>query len=74
MRPGEGAILPQARFGRDGGFIGGGLHWRVYADKPDQSGVFRLLKEEQSAQPVFVLPAGGYVVHVSFGLASIGLG
>jgi hypothetical protein len=70
MRAGEGAILAQARFGRDGGFIGGGLHWRVYADKPDQSGVFRLLKEDHSAQPVFVLPVGGYIVHVSFGLAS----
>jgi hypothetical protein len=70
MRAGEGAILAQARFGRDGGFIAGGLHWRVYADKPDQSGVFRLLKEDNSAQPVFVLPAGGYIVHVSFGLAS----
>jgi len=32
--------------------------------------VFRLLKEDNSAQPVFVLPAGGYIVHVSFGLAS----
>ena len=50
--------------------INGGLHWRVYADKPDQSGVFRLLKEDSSAQPTFVLPAGNYIVHVAFGLAS----
>ena len=59
-----------ARFGRDGAVINGGLHWRVYADKPDPTGVFRLLKEDRSAQPVFVLPAGGYIVHVAFGLAS----
>ena len=32
--------------------------------------MFRLIKEERSATPVFVLPPGGYVVHVSFGLAS----
>lgn len=70
MRAGEGAILAQARFGRDGGVIGGGLHWRVYADKPDQTGGFRLLKEDNSAQPTFVLPVGGYIIHVSFGLAS----
>ncbi len=38
--------------------------------KPDQSGVFRLLKEDTSAQPTFVLPAGSYIVHVAFGLAS----
>ena len=70
MRPGEGALLAQARFSRDGGAIGGGLNWRVYADKPDQTGVFRMLKEDHSAQPTFVLPVGSYVVHVSFGLAS----
>jgi hypothetical protein len=70
LRAGEGAIVAQARFGRDGGFVGGGLHWRVYADRPDPSGVFRLLKEDQAAQPVFVLPPGGYILHLSFGLAS----
>ena len=70
MRPGEGAILASARFGRDGAAINGGLHWRVYADKPDATGVFRLLKEDSSAQPTFVLPAGGYIIHVTCGLAS----
>ena len=70
MKAGEGAIVAQARYSREGGVINGGLHWRVYADKPDQSGVFRLLKEDTSAQPTFVLPAGSYIVHVAFGLAS----
>jgi hypothetical protein len=71
MRSGEGAIVVQARYARDGGAISAGLHWRVYADKPDQTGAFRMLKEDSSAQPTFVLPAGGYVVHVAFGLASV---
>jgi len=70
LRPGQGAILATARFGRDGGLITGGLHWRVYTDRPDQAGGFRLLKEDRSAQPAFVLPPGGYIVHVAFGLAS----
>jgi hypothetical protein len=70
MRQGEGAILASARFGRDGAVINGGLHWRVYADKPDAIGVFRLIKEDSSAQPTFVLPAGGYIIHVTCGLAS----
>jgi hypothetical protein len=70
MRAGEGALVASARFGRDAPAITGGLHWRVYADKPDQTGVFRIIKEERAAQPTFVLPAGGYVVHVAFGLAS----
>jgi hypothetical protein len=71
MRAGEGAIYATARFGADGGVIGNGLSWRVYADKPDATGVFRMIKEDNSAQPVFVLPIGGYIVHVAFGLASI---
>jgi hypothetical protein len=70
LRPGEGAILATARFGRDSAVITGGLHWRVYADKPDPNGAFRLIKEDRSAQPVFILPAGGYILHVTFGLAS----
>jgi hypothetical protein len=64
------ALTVAARYGRDAPAISGGLIWRVYPDKPDATGVFRLIKEERSAAPVFVLPAGGYVVHVSFGLAS----
>src|SRR5436305_2836195 len=70
MKTGEGALMASARYSGDGTTINGGLHWRVYADKPDQTGVFRLLKEDTSAQPTFVLPAGNYIVHVAFGLAS----
>jgi hypothetical protein len=69
LRAGEVALLASARFGRDLP-ITGGLTWRVYADKPDNNGMQRLLKEEKSASPTFALPAGGYIVHVAFGLAS----
>ena len=69
LRAGEVALLAHARFGRNMP-ITAGLTWRVYADKPDQNGMHRLLKEDKSATPAFALPAGGYIVHVSFGLAS----
>jgi hypothetical protein len=58
-----------ARFGRDLPAIPGGLHWRIYPAKPEQ-GAFRPVKEDKGASPTFTLPAGGYVVHVGFGLAS----
>jgi hypothetical protein len=59
-----------ARFGKDQSIIGGGLDWRVYAARPDVGGRFRLVKEDKSATPTFVLPAGSYIVHVDFGLAT----
>ena len=67
---GQVALMVNARFGREPPNIAGGLHWRIYPDKPDASGVFRMLREERAAAPIFVLPPGGYVVHVSFGLAT----
>src|SRR4029079_11638744 len=67
---GQVALMVSARFGKEPPAITGGLHWRVYADRPDASGVFRLLREERAAAPIFVLPPGGYVVHVAFGLAT----
>jgi hypothetical protein len=70
MRPGEAVLALSARFRPDGRAITGGLHWRVYADRPDPSGAFRLVKEDRSPHPVLTLPPGGYVVHVAFGLAS----
>lgn len=68
--PGQVALTVSARFGREPPAINGGLHWRVYPDKPDAAGVFRPLREDKTASPTFVLPAGGYVVHVTFGLAN----
>jgi hypothetical protein len=67
---GQVALMVNARFGREPPQITGALHWRIYPEKPDQTGVFRMLREERAAAPIFVLPPGGYVVHVSFGLAS----
>jgi hypothetical protein len=68
--PAMGGIAVSARFGRDASQILSGLHWRIYADKPDANGQFRMLKEDRGANPFFVLPPGSYVVHVAVGLAS----
>jgi len=64
------ALAVTARYGRDAPSISGGLIWRVYSGSPDASGVFRLIKEEKTAAPTFMLPPGNYVVHASLGLAS----
>jgi hypothetical protein len=68
--PGQVPLQLSARFGPEPPGITGGLVWRVYSDKPDQGGVFKLVKEEKVASPTLLLPPGGYVVHVSFGLAT----
>jgi hypothetical protein len=67
---GQVALAVSARYGRDTPPITGGLIWRVYAAKPDATGVFRLIKEDKAAAPTFMLPPGNYVVHASLGLAS----
>ena len=63
------ALAVAARYGRDAPAISGGLIWRVYAAKADNTGVFRLIKEDRGAAPTFILPPGSYVVHASLGLA-----
>ena len=59
-----------ARYGKDMPVINGGLVWRVFADRPDESGIIKLIREDKGATPNIVLPPGGYVIHVTFGLVS----
>ena len=67
---GQVALALSARFGKQAPVIGGGLTWRVYAAKAEPGGSFKLVKEDKSPSPTLVLPAGGYIVHVGFGLAT----
>jgi hypothetical protein len=67
---GQVALALSARFGKDAAPITGGLTWRIYAAKADQTGNFKLIKEDNSPAPTVVLPAGPYIVHVGFGLAT----
>jgi hypothetical protein len=59
-----------ARYGKDLPGINGGLVWRIFADRPDETGTFRMLREDRGPTPNIVLPPGNYVVHVSLGLVS----
>jgi hypothetical protein len=67
--PTQGVLSLTARYGKDLPVINGGLVWRVFADKPDDTGTFKLIREERGATPNIVLPPGSYVVHVALGLA-----
>lgn len=68
--PGQGVLALTARYGKDLPAVNSGLVWRVYSDKPDASGAFKLVREERAATPNVVLPPGTYVVHVALGLVS----
>ncbi len=68
--PGQAVLSLSARYGKDLPPITSGLVWRVFADRPDQTGTFKVIREDRTATPNIVLPPGNYVVHVAFGLVS----
>ena len=70
IAPAQGVLALSARYGKDLPHIGNGLVWRIYADRPDETGAFKLIREDRSAAPSIPLPPGGYVVHVALGLVS----
>ncbi|BCJ91281.1 hypothetical protein IZ6_20160 [Terrihabitans soli] len=47
-----------------------GLRWRVFSDQPDLNGNHALVLESVDAKPFVTLDPGGYIVHVSYGLAA----
>jgi hypothetical protein len=65
---GQVALALTARYGRDPPAITAGLLWRIYAENNPPAAP-RLVKEDRTPAPMFMLPPGGYIVHVSFGLA-----
>jgi hypothetical protein len=67
---GQAVLSLTARYGKDLPVITGGLVWRVFSDRPDETGAFKLIREERGATPNIVLPPGSYVVHVALGLVS----
>ncbi len=70
VTPAQGTLALSARYGKDLPSINGGLVWRVYSDRPDETGAFKLLREDRTATPNIPLPPGSYVVHVALGLVS----
>jgi hypothetical protein len=67
---GQAVLSLTARYGKDLPVITAGLVWRVFPDHPDDTGVFKMIREEHGATPNIVLPPGSYVVHVTLGLVS----
>jgi hypothetical protein len=67
---GQAVLSLTARYGKDLPVITSGLVWRIFPDRPDETGVFKMVREERGATPNIVLPPGSYVVHVTLGLVS----
>jgi hypothetical protein len=67
---GQAVLSLTARYGKDLPVINAGLVWRVFSDRPDETGTFKMIREEHGGTPNIVLPPGSYVVHVAFGLVS----
>src|SRR3569832_2479679 len=57
----QGVLALTARYGKDLPVIGNGLIWRVFADRPDETGTFKLIREARGATPNIVLPTGNFV-------------
>jgi hypothetical protein len=69
-QPSAAVLALAARFGKDQPPVPGGLVWRIFSDRPDETGNFKLIREDRSPTPNVVLPPGNYVVHVALGLVS----
>jgi hypothetical protein len=68
--PAQAVLALSARYGKDLPNINAGLVWRIFADRPDDTGTFKMIREDRNATPNVVLPPGNYVVHVALGLVS----
>src|SRR5581483_11514101 len=68
--PNQGVLALTARFGKDLPVVTSGLVWRIFSDRPDETGNIKLVREDRGATPNIVLPPGNYVVHVALGLVS----
>jgi hypothetical protein len=68
--PTQAVLALTARFGKDLPAVTSGLVWRVFSDRPDDTGTMKLVREDRGATPNIVLPPGNYVVHVALGLVS----
>jgi hypothetical protein len=68
--PAQAVLALSARYGKDMPVVNGGLVWRIFADRPDETGTFKMIREDRNPTPNLVLPPGSYVVHVALGLVS----
>ncbi|HUN95766.1 MAG TPA: hypothetical protein VMU69_05950, partial [Bradyrhizobium sp.] len=45
---GQAVLSLSARYGKDMPLVTGGLVWRIFSDRPDESGTFKLIREDHS--------------------------
>src|SRR5882757_2724523 len=48
--PGQGVLALAARYGKELPVINAGLVWRIFSDRPDDTGTFKLVREERGAR------------------------
>jgi len=68
--PGQALVRLSASLADKGDPLNAGLRWRLFRAVADPDGTHALVTESTMSQPALPLPAGDYVVHVAFGLAS----
>jgi hypothetical protein len=66
----QGLLSLSATIAGQNGRVQSGLHWRIFAEKPNEDGTRPLIDQSDTAMPTFQLPTGVYFVHVGYGLAS----
>ena len=54
----------------DGAVVKNGLVWRIYTEKAEPDGSYRLVGQSTDPEIIVSLPDGRYVVHVTYGFAS----
>ncbi|MCF6326897.1 MAG: hypothetical protein L3J21_06365 [Devosiaceae bacterium] len=62
-------VTLSAAIKENGAIVPGGLIWRVFDTKTDETGQLALLFRSEEANPSLSLPVGEYVVHASYGRA-----
>lgn len=67
LQDGSGVLNLSAVFGADARRIASGLAWNVFREEVE--GKNTLVAQSNEASPIFVLPAGDYIVHAGYGLA-----
>ena len=67
---GSGVLHLAASLAGESGSVRSGVEWRVFEDRADAAGTYRMVAQSADSQPAFVLPNGSYVVHATYGFAS----
>ena len=60
-----------ARFGGAGSDVRAGPVWRVFRERAEADGTYKLLRRSTDRSPSIILPYGNYVIHLAFGLAGV---